>query len=228
MQKNNKKAKILLLEDDLTLSETIVDFLEGHNFEVVTAYDGQKASDIIYEQQFDIFLLDVNVALINGFELLKQKRDEGVKTPAIYITSLNSINSLEDGYKSGCDDYIRKPFVLKELLFRIENILKRGFFHESSKKIKIDKNIEYDTESNLLFVDSKQVQLNTKTSYLLKFFLQNQEELISHERIYDTLWTYDEVASENALRTYIKDLRKIIGKDKIVSIKKLGYRFSSK
>jgi len=222
------RAKILLLEDDITLSETIVEFLEGHDFEVITAYDGEKASDIIYEQQFDLFLLDVNVPLLNGFELLKQKRDGGIKTPAIYITSLNSIDSLEDGYKSGCDDYIRKPFVLKELLFRVENILKRGFFHEVGSRVKIDQHIEYDIESSLLFVDSKQVQLNTKTSNLLKFFLQNQEEVISHERIYDTLWGYDETPSENGLRTYIKDLRKIIGKEKIVSIKKLGYRFSSK
>lgn len=222
------KAKILLLEDDLTLSETIVDYLESNDFEIVTAYDGEQASNIIYEQSFDLFLLDVNVPLLNGFELLKQKRDDGVKTPAIYITSLNSINSLEDGYKSGCDDYIRKPFVLKELLFRVQNILKRGFFHESNPRVKISENVEYDTESNLLFIDSEQVQLNTKTSLLLKLFLQNQEEVISHERIYDTLWSYEEVASENALRTYIKDLRKIIGKEKIVSIKKLGYRFSSK
>lgn len=222
------KAKILLLEDDLTLSETVVEFLEEQGFEVIPAYDGEQASDIIYEQQFDLFLLDVNVPLLNGFELLKQKRDDGVKTPAIYITSLNSIDSLEDGYKSGCDDYIRKPFVLKELLFRVESILKRGFFHETGSRVKIDEHVEYDTESNLLFVDSKQVQLNTKTSLLLKLFLQNQEEVISHERIYDTLWSYEETPSESALRTYIKDLRKIIGKDKIVSIKKLGYRFSSK
>ncbi|QOY53395.1 response regulator transcription factor [Candidatus Sulfurimonas baltica] len=222
------RAKILLLEDDLTLSETVVEFLQENGFEVVSAYDGEEASEIIYEQQFDLFLLDVNVPLLNGFELLKQKRDDGVKTPAIYITSLNSIDSLEDGYKSGCDDYIRKPFVLKELLFRVETILKRGFFHERTSRLKIDEHVEYDTESNLLFVDSKRVSLNTKTSQLLKLFLLHQEEVISHERIYDALWSYEETPSEGALRTYIKDLRKIIGKDKIVSIKKLGYRFSSK
>jgi DNA-binding response OmpR family regulator len=85
------KAKILLLEDDLTLSETVVDFLQDHGFEVVPAYDGEQASDIIYEQSFDLLLLDVNVPLLNGFELLKQKREDGLKTPAIYITSLNSI-----------------------------------------------------------------------------------------------------------------------------------------
>lgn len=220
------KAKILLLEDDLTLSETVVEFLEEQGFEVVPAYDGEEASDIMYEQKFDLFLLDVNVPLINGFELLKQKREEGVQTPAIYITSLNSIDSLETGYNSGCDDYIRKPFVLKELLFRVETILKRAFFHESSPRIQISETIEYDTDSNLLYVEGKLVQLNTKEASLLKLFLQHENEAVVHEVIYETLWSYEETPSENALRTYIKNLRKIIGKDKIVSIKKLGYRFS--
>ena len=220
------KAKILLLEDDLTLSETVVEFLEDQGYEVVPAYDGEEASEIIYERVFDLFLLDVNVPLLNGFELLKQKRKEGVKTPAIYITSLNSIDSLETGYNSGCDDYIRKPFVLKELLFRIETILKRGFFHETSPRIVIGEDIEYDTDSNLLYVKGEKVQLNSKEGTLLKLFLQHQDETVIHEVIYETLWTYDETPSENALRTYIKNIRKIIGKDKIVSIKKLGYRFS--
>jgi len=220
------KAKILLLEDDVTLSETVVEFLEENGFEVIAAYDGEQASDIMYENVFDLFLLDVNVPHINGFELLKQKRDEGTKTPAIYITSLNSIDSLEDGYKSGCDDYIRKPFVLKELLFRIDSILKRGYFHEVNERISISDSIQYNTESNLLYVDSVEVQLNTKEAALLKLFLQNKEEVISHERILETLWTYEETPSEFALRTYIKNLRKIIGKEKIVNIKKLGYRFT--
>lgn len=220
------KAKILLLEDDLTLSETVVEFLEEQGYEVVPAYNGEEASDIIYENVFDLFLLDVNVPLLNGFELLKQKREEGVQTPAIYITSLNSMDSLETGYDSGCDDYIRKPFALKELLLRVETILKRGFFHESSPRIQISQTIEYDTDSNLLYVSGESVQLNAKEASLLKLFLQHENEAIVHEVIYDTLWSYEETPSENALRTYIKNLRKIIGKDKIVSIKKLGYRFS--
>jgi len=222
------RAKILLLEDDLTLNETITEFLEEQNFEVVSVYDGEEASDIIYEQLFDIFLLDVNVPHINGFELLKQKRKDGVTTPAIYITSLDGIGSLEDGYESGCDDYIRKPFALKELLFRIESILKRSFFHETDSKINITEKIAYDTNSNLLFIDKKEQSISTKEALLLKLFLQHRDEVISHEVIYEHLWEYEENPSESALRTYIKNLRKILGKEKIVSIKKLGYRFSTK
>ena len=220
------RAKILLLEDDLTLSETVVEFLQEQGYEVIPAYDGETASDLIYENVFDLFLLDVNVPLINGFELLKQKRAEGVKTPAIYITSLNSMDSLETGYGSGCDDYIRKPFALKELSLRIDTILKREFFHESSPRIEISQDIEYMAESNLLYVNGELVQLNTKEAALLKLFLQHENEVVVHEVIYARLWSYEETPSDNALRTYIKNLRKIIGKDKIVSIKKLGYRFS--
>jgi len=158
------KAKILLLEDDLTLSETIIEFLESNDFEIFPAYNGEDASSLIYEKNFDILLLDVNVPLLNGFELLKQKREDGVKTPAIFITSLNSMDSLECGYESGCDDYIRKPFALKEHTFRIENILKRGYFHETNSKIEIDENIQYDTNTNQLDVDKKESIISNKES----------------------------------------------------------------
>ena len=80
---------------------------------------------------FDLLLLDVNVPIKNGFQVLKEIRKDGNNTPAIYITSLNSVDSLEQGYSSGCDDYIRKPFELKELLIRIQTILKREFSQKS-------------------------------------------------------------------------------------------------
>ena len=131
------KNKILLLEDDINLSETIEEFLYDEGYEVVCVYDGISAEEKIYEQKFDLLLLDVNVPGINGFELLKKIREEGNETPAIFITSLNSTDDLSSGYESGCDDYIRKPFALKELLLRVQTILKRGFFHKKENKVTI-------------------------------------------------------------------------------------------
>ncbi|MEA3289905.1 MAG: response regulator transcription factor [Campylobacterota bacterium] len=220
------KHEILLLEDDVTLSQTIEEFLDENDYDVTAVYDGLEANEMMYEKNFDLFLLDVNVPNLDGFELLKQQRDNDVKTPAIFITSLNSVDSLEEGYKSGADDYIRKPFALKELLLRIETILKRGFFHNNDNSVNIDQNIKYDTDTNILYVDSKPANLNIKESKLLKLFLQNSDIVLSHQKIYDTLWDYDETPSESSLRTYIKNIRKIIGKEKIVSIKKLGYKFT--
>jgi DNA-binding response OmpR family regulator len=222
------KKKLLLLEDDIALNETIVDYFENLGFSITAVYDGNNALDAIYENNFDLLLLDVNVPDINGFDILKSIREQDIKTPAIFITSLNSMIDLEKGYDSGCDDYIRKPFALKELKLRVESILKRDFFHNDSNKIEIDASIYYDSASDLLNVDGEEVQLNNKDAKLLKLFLQNKNKLVTHETIYATLWEYGEDISESALRTYIKNLRKQLGKERIVSIKKLGYRFNTK
>lgn len=225
LRKCYMSKRVLLLEDDNILNETICEFLEDNGFEVVSVEDGYEALDKAYEESFDILLLDVKVPSINGFDLLAELRQRGIKTPAIFITSLNSIDDLSKGYDSGCDDYIKKPFVLKELLIRVEALIKRDFFHSKSNYINIDKNIKYDIDANALYVNDKEVKLNNKESKLLKLFLQNSNQVLSHERIYNTLWNFDESYSESALRTYIKNLRKIVGKDKIVSLKKQGYKF---
>jgi two-component system OmpR family response regulator len=218
-------AHIFLLEDDSTFNDTIVAFLEDEGYNVVSAYDGYEAEEILYEQKFDLLLLDVNVPMMNGFELLKKLRENEITTPAIYITSLNSIDNLEEGFNSGCDDYIRKPFDLKELQFRVETILKRNFFHNNSDELVINENISYFTSSNRLSIGGKDVTIHNKESRLLKLFLQNKERILSHDEIFSSIWDFEETPSDNALRTYIKNLRKLIGKDRIQSVKKLGYIF---
>ena len=221
------KTKILLLEDDINLSETVCDYLEEKGFEVICVYDGEEALSSIYENRFDLLLLDVNVPIKNGFQVLKEIRKDGNDTPAIYITSLNSMDSLEQGYSSGCDDYVRKPFELKELLIRIQTILKREF-SQKSEILNITETITFNSISSELKDANEEIKLNLKELKLLKFFLQHPNELLVHDRIYDYVWDYDEEYSDNSLRTYIKNLRKILGKDKIVSLKKLGYRFNQK
>ena len=178
----------------------------------------------IYEQNFDLLLLDVNVPKKSGFEVLKEVRAIGKTTPAIFITSLNSMSSLEEGFLSGCDDYIRKPFEIKELLLRVQTLIKKEFSNKN-EVVEISPNVTFNTISNELKSNNEEIKLNLKELKLLKFFLQNPNELLSHDRIYDFVWDYDEEYSDNSLRTYMKNLRKILGKDKIVSFKKLGYRF---
>jgi len=190
-------SKILLLEDDANLNDTVTEFLEEKGYDVVSVYDGYEAQEKLYESKYDLLLLDVNTPGINGFDLLKEARENDVVAPAIFITSLDSVDDLEKGFDSGCDDYIRKPYALKELQIRVETLLKRAFYHESKELIEISKNIAYE------------------------------DEVIVHERIYEHLWDFDEEPSDTALRTYIKNLRKIIGKERIVSIKKQGYKFTA-
>lgn len=218
-------GKILLLEDDANLNETVTEFLEEEGHTVVSVYTGHEAQDKLYESKFDLLLLDVNIPGISGFELLKEARAGEVVAPAIFITALNTVEDLEKGFESGCDDYIRKPFALKELKIRIETLLKRNFFHENKEVIKITPTIAYNISNNELIINDVPITLGHKESKLLKLFMKNEKEVISHELIYAHLWDYDENPSDTALRTYIKNLRKIIGKDRIVNIKKQGYKF---
>jgi len=117
---------------------------------------------------------------------------------------------------------------LKELLIRVETLLRRGFFHESTDLISLGDGIKYNTKSNELLVNDVAETLGNKESSLFKLFMKHPNEVLSHDRIYKELWDYDEDPSDTALRTYIKNIRKIIGKDRIVSIKKQGYKFTSK
>lgn len=221
------KKRLLLLEDDTNLNETVCEFLESKGYEVMAVFDGEEAEDAMFEHHFDLFLLDVNVPSLSGFDLLSKVRKEGNTTPAIFLTSLNAIENVEEGYESGCDDYVRKPFALKELLFRIESILKREFFHSPKSTLSLSESVVFDTNTNTLLVDNQPVQLQKKEAILLKLFLQKPNEIITHEFIMSHVWEYEEEGSDDALRTYIKNLRKIIGKDRIVNLKKLGYKFTS-
>lgn len=215
---------ILLLEDDLQLSDTVKQFLEFKGYQVLCAYDGLQAEDIAYEKYIDLMLLDVKVPHMNGFDFLKALRSEGKDTPAIFITSLNSVKDVTQGFDSGCDDYIRKPFALKELLVRVESLLKRTYgTHE--EKIDLGDGLLFDIKSLLLTQKNKRVSLKTKELKLLALFLQYPNELVEYEKIFEALWAYDEEPSAGSLRTYVKTLRSVIGKEKIETIKNIGYRF---
>jgi DNA-binding response OmpR family regulator len=220
-------SRILLMEDDANLNETVTEFLEEEGYKVVSVYDGEEAQEKLYESKYDLLLLDINVPGIDGLQLLKESREAGVQAPAIYITSMDSVDDLERGFESGCDDYIRKPFALKELKIRVETLLKRSFYHGKKDLIKIDENTEYDSKNNELLIAGETVSLGHKEAQLLKLFMKHQGEVLSHERIFSHLWSYEEEPSDSALRTYIKNLRKLIGKERIVSIKKQGYKFTT-
>ena len=135
--------KILLLEDDIILNEIIEEHLINKGYVVKSAFSGYEAEELIYSEKFDLFLFDVNVPEINGFELLKNARQNDIKTPTIFLTSLNMVDDIEKGFESGCDDYVKKPIELKELDLRINNI-KRLFNILPDNIIEISQNIYLD------------------------------------------------------------------------------------
>jgi DNA-binding response OmpR family regulator len=219
-------ATLLLLEDDISLNKTIESFLTLNGFNVLSAYDGESALDIAYENSIDLMLLDVKVPKVNGFDFLKEIRKTDSKTPAIFITSLNSVEDVELGFNIGCDDYIRKPFALKELLVRINSQLNRAYGSKDSI-IKIDNDLLFNTKEQILIKNNQKVALKNKEATLLALLLKHANELVDYELINKTLWNYEQEPSSGALRTYIRRLRAIVGKDKIETIKNIGYRFVS-
>jgi len=212
----------LYLEDDINLSATIEEFLEDEGYDVVAVYDSNEALEVLYKQNFDLLVLDVQVPIMNGFELLQSLRDSNISTPAIFTTSRNSIDDLSQGYSVGADDYIKKPFLLKELHLRIEALLKREY-KTQEYSIQIDEKIIYNINIQEIQKNNQKYSLNYKENELLKLLVKNKNSCVLFETIFETIWSYDEIHSVQSLRTYIKTLRKIIGKDKIISIKKQGY-----
>ncbi len=217
-------ATILLLEDDISLNKTIESFLTLNGFKVVSAFNGQEALDLAYEHSIDLFLIDVKVPKLNGFDFLEEIRKEDSKTPAIFITSLNSVEDVEEGFRVGCDDYIRKPFALKELLVRVNSHLNRAYGSKEDAII-ISNEISFYPKEQKLIKNQEVITLKTKESKLLSLFLKYSNELIDYELIHKTLWEYDQEPSSGALRTYIKNLRALLGKERIETIKNVGYRF---
>ncbi|MFZ9659922.1 MAG: response regulator transcription factor [Arcobacteraceae bacterium] len=214
--------KILYLEDDFNLAQTVEEFLTSEGFDVVCVHDGDEALELLYKNNFDLLLLDVQVPNINGFEILKLLRDADVKTPAIFTTSRNTIDDLSHGYSVGADDYLKKPFALKELILRIKAILKREY-HGTYESIIINNEILFNTNTQCITKNNIKHEINNKESELLKLLLKNKNKCVDFEVIFENVWSYDSTHSEQSLRTYIKNLRKILGKDMILSIKTKGY-----
>ena len=218
------QQNILLLEDDVQLSDTVKQFLEYSGYTIYPAYDASVAKDILYEKSIDLMLLDIKVPHQNGFDFLQEVRDSGDFTPAIFITSLNSVDDVTRGFEIGCDDYIRKPFALKELLARVETILKRNFGSHNNQ-MDLGNGYSFDIKGLFLSHKNKKVSLKTKEAKLLTLFLKNPNELLIYEAIFEVLWEYNEVPSQGSLRAYINTLRNVLGKNKIETIKHMGYRY---
>ena len=218
------KSKILLLEDDVTLSDTIKQFLTHINYDVSQAFDALEAQDILYEQHFDLMLLDIKVPYQNGFDFLKELRENGNDTPAIFITSLHSVEDVTRGFDAGCDDYIRKPFALKELKVRIESLLKRQF-GSHTEMTKISETLQFDPANLILLKENQEIKLKNKEVKLLKLFLTHPDRVLNKSEIFETLWEYDEEPNDGSLRTYIKVLRSYLGKEAIETVKNVGYRY---
>jgi two-component system, OmpR family, response regulator len=217
--------KIFLMEDDLVLNEIIDEHLLSKKHKVSTVFNGDEAEELLYSETFDLLLLDVNVPGTDGFELLDDLRQRDILTPAIFITSLDMVDDVERGFNVGCDDYLKKPFELKELDLRINNI-KRLFKIEDSEILKISDKLTIDKKNLIINNENKSTHISLKELNVLEYLLKNRGIPVSVEELSMNVWSYENAPVAPTIRTYIKNLRKVLGDDYITNIRGVGYRFN--
>ncbi len=218
--------KVLLLEDDIIFSEIIEEYLNFLSYSVETVFDLESAEELLYNNKYDLLILDINIPGGNGLDLLENFRNLGFKTPSIIITSFTNINEIERAYDVGCDDYLKKPFELKELKARInylENIHKINF----KGQIKIDKDLIFDAYNMNIRKKDLTIKIAKKEAEIIKFFLLNKNRVISINELIINIWNYGEEPSIATIRTYMKNIRRILEKNFIETIKNVGYKFNT-
>jgi len=209
----NSKIKILLLEDDTILAQTMVQILEQEDYDVTLVNDGQEVIDITYENKFDLYLFDINVPLISGMETLKLLRDAEDNTPTFFITALRDIKTTLEGFNCGCDDYIKKPFDLDELLARIQATLKR-------KNPVIQYNdITFDLLDNRVLKAGSEVTLGHVEKEIFSLLIRNINMTVDKSTFFD----YMNKPSETGLRVLISKLKKVLDLN-ITNTKGIGYK----
>lgn len=216
--------KILLLEDDAILGDLIYNSLKEKNYEVMHAEDGEEAMEFIEDEKFDLFVLDINVPFISGLELLKNIREYSITTPTIMITAYQDTEHLKKGFNLGCDDYIKKPFDLEELHHRIRNLSKR-YSIEESNSVTFDSKITLIKDKHTLVVDCKNYEISKKESSIILYLFNHKGRTVSFEELLQNIWHFDDVPSETTIRVYVKNLRNILGKDRIKTTRGVGYSY---
>jgi DNA-binding response OmpR family regulator len=211
--------KLLLVEDDLILGETLEELLVEEGYGVMWVQDGEMALDATYVQNFDLLLLDVNIPFINGFELLKELRESGESVPAIFITAKVDIGSLREGFDVGADDYLKKPFDFDELLIRIEALIKKSF-HTHSRELRYG-DLVYAIDQEQLYDRDTPVHLTPTELKLVRYFLKNRGRVIGTEELLSSIHEDFEGKIE-VLRVQIHKLKKI--GFKIINVRSVGYR----
>lgn len=216
--------KILLLEDDPILSDILTHHLRESGYDVLHVEDGESALNEASDAKFDLLLFDINVPKKSGLDVVKTLREYNNTTPAIVITAYQDTTHMKNGFESGCDDYIKKPFDLEELDLRINNIKKR-FSIESEDRVQLDSNITLIPTKNKLVISDKEYQIAHKECEILLYLSSHKKRVVSSEELMQNLWEYESMPSDATIRVYIKNLRNLLGKERIQTIRGSGYYF---
>lgn len=212
--------KILLLEDEFSLRVSVKEFLEDIEYEVDDYADGLAAYEAVYSKAYDLLLLDVNIPSMNGFELLQNLRRDGNKIPAIFLTSMVDIQNLQEGYKKGCCDYIRKPFDLVELELRIQQAMKSHYL-DNGDMIELGEGIVYDMLKGKLTGDTKEIVLRKIEKDILEMLIKHKNSVVSMQMFQDEVW--GDYVEPSTIRVQINNLKQKLPDSIIQNRRGLGY-----
>jgi two-component system, OmpR family, manganese sensing response regulator len=238
-----ERMSILLVDDEVELTEPLYRALKREGYAVEVAYDGETALQMIQQHQstgmpYDLLILDWMLPKQSGIELCQNLRSQGDATPVLFLTAKDTLDARVQGLDAGADDYLVKPFELRELLARVRALLRRGDLFGTkaieedaalSPRISAD-GLELDIENQVAYRNGRMIALSEKECRLLAFLMQHPQ-LLTHEEIYQQVWPTEEKPASNVLAAHIRLLRRKIEASQdaplIHTIYGKGYRFGT-
>ena len=225
------KPHLLYVEDDASLSFVTRDNLELNGYQVTYCADGRQAVQVIQNRKFDLCILDVMLPEIDGFTVAKEIRKRDIQVPILFLTAKSLKEDKIFGLRLGADDYITKPFSIEELLLKIEIFLRRSKFSTlaSPAQFKIGR-YEFDYQNLSLTIKGQTKRLTQKEAELLKFFIENKNQVVKRSVILEQLWGEDDYFLGRSLDVFISRLRKYLRQDeqlRIENIHGVGFRFNA-
>ena len=217
---------ILIIEDEVDIREGISEYLSEVGYEVKVASDGQEGIDLFRQNKFDLVLLDIMLPKINGFGVLSQIRETS-NVHVIMLTAMNDDYSQIMSFNEKADDYITKPFSVVILHKRIEALLRRIPGKENTNKW-LYKDVEVDFLGFSAKKQGKTVDLKPKEIKLLELLLKYKNQVLTRSQMLDNLWDVEEAPLDRVIDVYIKNIRKKLGIDCIITVKGIGYKFEEK
>lgn len=221
--------KILLVDDETELSDPLSRILLQEGYEVDIANNGATGMELALHNHYDLLILDWMLPHRSGLEICREVRSHSLTTPVLFLTAKDTVDDRVDGLDAGADDYLIKPFELRELLARVRALLRRSTLETSnSDRLKVA-DLELDLENQIAYRSSKAIDLSEKEIKLLKYFMQHPDRLLTHEEIYSYLWQDEEKPSSNVLAALVRLLRRKIeikGEMQFIhTVYGKGYRF---
>jgi two-component system, OmpR family, copper resistance phosphate regulon response regulator CusR len=210
--------KILVIEDEPKLAGFIKKGLEEQSWEVEVAFDGRMGKYLALGSPFDIIVMDVNLPLINGFDLTQQLRESGVSTPVLLLTALGTVEDKLQGFDSGADDYLVKPFEFRELIARLKALTKRYSTSDSNHHSLVLADLELDLDEKIAFRGGQRIDLTAKEFALLEYLMRNRNRVVSRVDIAEKVWDIRFDTGTNVIDVYINFLRKKVDKDHAIKL----------